>query len=95
MKFSEIKNLSWEALKKKEKELNEEAFELKMKHALGKVGNPLRVRFLRKDKARLKTVLNSRLRSLKTSSKIKQEQTETQESSSSSQESKASVKGSS
>lgn len=57
MKFSEMKNLSKEALRKQYRSFQEELVELKMKNALGQITNPLKMRFLRKDIARTKTAL--------------------------------------
>ena len=80
MKFSEIKNLSLEALKKREKELNEEVFELKMKHALGQVGNPLLLRSLRRDRAQLKTLLSMKKKANKDSHSKSTKEVSTQDS---------------
>ena len=61
MKFADIKDLTVEELKKKKAEMREELFELKMKNELGQLGNPLQVRHLRKDVARVKSALNQKL----------------------------------
>lgn len=58
MKFSEIKNLSLEELNKRYSQMQEEQFELRMKHSLGQVGNPLQIRKIRKDIARVLTAKN-------------------------------------
>lgn len=60
MKFSEIKNLTLEELLKREKSLKEEFFMLEMKHALGQVTNPLNVRTIRRNVARIKTAINQK-----------------------------------
>ena len=61
MKFSDIRDLTVEELRKRQKSMNEELFELKMKHSLGQVANPLQIRYTRKDIARVKTALNAKL----------------------------------
>lgn len=61
MKFNEIKDLTVEELKKRERSLKSELFMVKMKHALGQVSNPLLVRSLRKDIAKVKTSINQKL----------------------------------
>ena len=55
MKYTEIRDLSLVELKKKLQAISEELFTAKMKNSLGQLGNPLEIRFLRKDLARLKT----------------------------------------
>ena len=60
MKFSEIKDLTLEELLKREKSLKEESFMLEMKHALGQITNPLSVRSMRRDVARIKTAINQK-----------------------------------
>ena len=55
MKFAEIKDLSLVELKKKLQSISDDLFTAKMKNSLGQLGNPLEIRFLRKDFARLKT----------------------------------------
>ena len=61
MKYEEIKDLTVEELRKRQKQLREELFEIKMKHSLGQIANPLTIRFKRKDIARVLTALNSKL----------------------------------
>lgn len=61
MKFKEIKDLTVEELRKREKALKSEMFLVKMKHALGQVSNPLLVRSLRRDIAKVKTSINQKL----------------------------------
>lgn len=61
MKFAEIKDLTVEELRKKSVEMRNELFQLKMKNELGQVGNPLQIRFLRKDIAKVKTALTQKL----------------------------------
>lgn len=61
MKFVDIKDLTVEELRKRNKNTREELFELKMKHSLGQVANPLQIRYLRRDLARIKTALTTKL----------------------------------
>ncbi len=61
MNYSEIKDLTVEELRKRSKQLREEMFELKMKHSLGQVSNPIQIRFKRRDLARILTAMNAKL----------------------------------
>jgi large subunit ribosomal protein L29 len=61
MKFSEIRDLTVEELRKREKAMRTELFEMKMKHSLGQVSNPLQVRSLRRNVAKIKTALTAKL----------------------------------
>ena len=61
MKYSEIKDLTVEELRKKHKAIREELFEMTMKHSLGQLANPILIRGKRKDIARVQTALNSKL----------------------------------
>ena len=60
MKANEIRKLSTEEINTKINESKEELFNLRMKQATGTLENPARIPELRKDVARLKTILNSR-----------------------------------
>ena len=60
MKTKEIRKLSTEEINKKIAELKEELFNLRMKQATGNLENPARIRELRKNVARLKTILRER-----------------------------------
>lgn len=61
MKFSEIKDLTVDELRKKERALKEEFFMIKMKSALGQLANPLSIRTTRKNVAKLQTAINQKL----------------------------------
>lgn len=61
MKFKEISDLTVEELRKREKAMSVELFETKMKHSLGQVSNPLKIRDIRRDVARVKTALALKL----------------------------------
>ena len=58
MKTSEIRKMSKEDINKKITEIKTELFDLRMKQATGNLDKPNRINALRKDVARLKTVLN-------------------------------------
>ena len=61
MKASEIRKMSVEDINKKIAENKTELFELRMKQATGTLDKPHRINSLRKDVARLKTVLTEKL----------------------------------
>ena len=61
MKFADIRDLTVEELRKREKTMSVDLFDLKMKHSLGQVGNPLQIRDLRRDVSRVKTALSVKL----------------------------------
>ena len=60
MKAKEDRDLSAEELDEKCRQLQKEQFDLEMLKVTGKVDNPLRLRLLRRDIARLKTIFNER-----------------------------------
>lgn len=57
MKYTEVKDLSATELKKKKSALVGELFEAKMKNQLGQLGNPLEIRKIRKNLARVNTAM--------------------------------------
>lgn len=57
MKYKDIKDLTVEELKKKKKSLTEEIFMARMKNTLGQLGNPIQIRHMRRDLARLNTAI--------------------------------------
>ena len=59
MKFSEVSSLGLEDLQKKKADLVQELFVSKMKNRMGQLAQPLQVRFLRKDLARVETAMTS------------------------------------
>lgn len=58
MKTSEIRKMSKDEIAKKITDIKTELFELRMKQATGNLDKPHMINALRKDVARLKTVLN-------------------------------------
>ena len=61
MKYSEIKDLTVEELRKRLKTMKEDLFESKMKQSLGQLADPVSVRKKRRDVARVVTALNTKL----------------------------------
>ncbi len=57
MKSTEIRAMSLDEMKAKEQELGKELFSLRMRHATAQLENPLKIRFLKKDIARVKTII--------------------------------------
>jgi len=60
MKALEIRNMNAEELVAKAKELKEELFNLKFQLSLGQLANTARIRQVRRDIARIKTILNEK-----------------------------------
>lgn len=60
MKVREIRDLSSDELNHRLDSLKEELFNLRFQVATGQLDNPMRVREVRKDIARVKTVLRQR-----------------------------------
>ncbi|MCB5230477.1 MAG: 50S ribosomal protein L29 [Candidatus Cloacimonas sp.] len=60
MKASELRELSVEELKTKLEDLREELFNLRFQNARNPLENPLKMRFVRKDIARVLTILTER-----------------------------------
>ena len=61
MKTSDIRKMTTEDINKKIQEIKTELFELRMKQATGTLEKPHMINALRKDVARLKTVLTEKL----------------------------------
>ena len=59
MKASELRNMSAEQLTAKLKELKAELFNLRFQHAINQLENPMRIQAVKKDIARINTVLSS------------------------------------
>jgi large subunit ribosomal protein L29 len=62
MKFADIKELSVVELNKKIRETKEKMFDSKMKNSMGQMTNPVSIRGMRRDIARLKTAMTAKLR---------------------------------
>ena len=59
MKASELRNMSAEQLTAKLKELKAELFNLRFQHAINQLENPMRIQTVKRDIARINTVLSS------------------------------------
>lgn len=57
MKFAEIKDLSVVELKKKRAGLSEELFQARIKNTIGQLSNPIEIRNLRRDIAKINTAI--------------------------------------
>lgn len=57
MKFVEIKDLSVAELKKKRTTLSEELFQARIKNSIGQLSNPIEIRNLRRDIAKINTAI--------------------------------------
>jgi large subunit ribosomal protein L29 len=57
MKFVEIKDLSVAELKKKRTTLSEELFNARIKNSIGQLPNPIEIRDLRRDIAKINTAI--------------------------------------
>ena len=60
MKANEIRNLSVEELNQKLAELKKDLFMLRMQHATNHLDNPIKISNVRRDIARVKTVLSEK-----------------------------------
>ena len=60
MKINEIRKLTTEEINKKIVDSKEELLKLRMKQATGTLENPVRIRELRKEVARFKTIIRER-----------------------------------
>lgn len=55
MKYAELKELTAEELRQKQAGLQDELFKLRLRQATSQVENPMRIRQLRRDIARIRT----------------------------------------
>jgi len=62
MKASELRETSLEELKKEEDKIREEIFKLNLRRGLEQLDNPKRIKTLRKDLARVLTVINEKVK---------------------------------
>lgn len=60
MKAAEIRELSMAELNQKLSDLRAELFNLRFQHAINQLDNPLRLQIVRKDIARVKTVIREK-----------------------------------
>ena len=60
MKAKELKNLSVEELAKKLDELKKDLFMLRMQHATNQLDNPVKIAEVKRDIARVKTIIREK-----------------------------------
>jgi len=60
MKVSELRETTVDELTKKEQDLRKELFNLRFQQATGEIENPMRIRKIRKDIARVLTVITEK-----------------------------------
>jgi large subunit ribosomal protein L29 len=60
MKVSEIRELSVDELQTREKDLDDQIFRLRIQKSMGQLEAPAKVRDLRKDLAKIKTILREK-----------------------------------
>jgi len=61
MKARELREKSIEELRRSEADLREQLFKLRVQKAAGQIENPVKIRLVRKDIARVQTILAQRL----------------------------------
>jgi large subunit ribosomal protein L29 len=62
MKANELRDKSIDELNIRERELREQLFKLRFQRATGRMENPMKIRDVRREIARIKTLLNERSR---------------------------------
>ena len=62
MKPNELRDKSVDELNTRERELREQLFKLRFQRATGRMENPMKIRDVRREIARIKTLLNERSR---------------------------------
>jgi len=62
MKTNELRDKSIDELNSRERELREQLFKLRFQRATGRMENPMKIRDVRREIARIKTLLNERSR---------------------------------
>ncbi len=62
MRPSELREMTIEELREKERELRKELFNLRFQKATGEIQNPMRIRAVRKDIARILTIITEKER---------------------------------
>jgi large subunit ribosomal protein L29 len=60
MKPSQVREMGQDELKAKERELNEQLFRLRVQKSIGQLENAIKLREIRRDIARVKTVLREK-----------------------------------
>ncbi len=62
MKTAELRDKSKDELQTREKELREQLFKLRFQRATGRMENPMKIREVKREIARIKTLMNERSR---------------------------------
>jgi large subunit ribosomal protein L29 len=62
VKAAELRDKSIDELHTRERELNEQLFKLRFQRATGRIENPNKIRDVKREIARIKTLLNERAR---------------------------------
>ena len=60
MKLTELRELSDEELTQKDEDLKDQLFKLKFQHALGQLEDAMKLKNLKRDRARILTILKER-----------------------------------
>ena len=60
MNMNEMRDMTLNELEAKEREMSEELFNMKLRHGLSQLDNPLNIRKARRDLARIKTLMTER-----------------------------------
>lgn len=60
MKAAELRDLTADDLRQREHDLEEQLFRMRLQKAMGQLEQPLKVRTMRRDLARVKTVLRQK-----------------------------------
>jgi large subunit ribosomal protein L29 len=60
MKAAELRNMGNDELSVKERELTDQLFRMRIQKSMGQLENPDRIRLIRRDLARVKTVLRQK-----------------------------------
>jgi large subunit ribosomal protein L29 len=63
MKVTELRDKSVDELNSRQKELSEQLFKLRFQRATGRIENPMKIREVKREIARIKTLLGERSRS--------------------------------
>ncbi len=59
MKASEVREMSLEEMHRKVTDLSEELFNLRFQHGIGQLENPQKMKIVRRDVARIKTIIKA------------------------------------
>jgi large subunit ribosomal protein L29 len=60
MKAAELRDTTMDELRKKEQDLRKELFNLRFQQATGEIENPMRIRAIKKDIAKILTVITEK-----------------------------------